>query len=56
MKHYNDIMDKGGTWLGNLRSRIQTMFINGDTVTTIASRKPLALAMGMNASNLYLEK
>ena len=32
-KYAHDFINKGGTWLGNLRTRIQTMFRNGDDVT-----------------------
>ena len=32
MKYSLDFLHEGGRWLGNLRSRIQTMFINGEQV------------------------
>jgi len=33
MKYYSDFLRNGGQWLGNLRSRVQSMFLNGDSVT-----------------------
>lgn len=32
MKYYHEVLKEGGSWLGSLRTAVQSMFINGSDV------------------------